>query len=416
MKSASATEGLLYKNTGKGFVISLLWFAFFVLSPFYFFPSGMPQPADYLIPLIFVIILLGGKLGIYQGLGPILKATTRFFAVLLAVALCWTLLELARKDLGFEKAFTAYMKPVLFYTFNAIAVFCFCRLISINPKYAVVSTMCGSLMTLIIQFGLIVVEFGFRKIPVRVVGNFNNPNQMCYFAILNGVIAIAICGYFLNKGARRRTNPSGFLTSIAAIAPFIVIPIVLYLSYASGSRSGLVAAILMAGLAFLKSARSLIFLVIASLLIGVLFADQTGDLVQQRMGRRKDQSLSLNALGRYHRIFENPEYCVFGAAEGNKARFNRKGGHEVHSTVGTILFSYGIPALVLYCLIYFELYREGGWWFLMMATPPLVYGLSHNGLRQTELWLVPVVFYFIAISAKTQPEYRLSPYATREAK
>ena len=89
----------------------------------------------------------------------------------------------------------------------------------------------------------------------------------------------------------------------------------------------------------------------------------------------------------YDRIIEYPEYILWGAGEGETQRFTKgTSTNELHSTLGTILFSYGIIGLVIMTF----LLKKAIWgaplgiWLVMIS--PFAYGLTHNGMRQPLFW------------------------------
>jgi hypothetical protein len=60
----------------------------------------------------------------------------------------------------------------------------------------------------------------------------------------------------------------------------------------------------------------------------------------------------------------------------------------MHSTFGSLLFCYGVIGLILFLRMFWLLYRNAGFQAVLFVVPPSVYGLSHNGLRQSELWML----------------------------
>ncbi len=65
---------------------------------------------------------------------------------------------------------------------------------------------------------------------------------------------------------------------------------------------------------------------------------------------------------------------------------------EIHSSVGTILFSYGIVGSILFLVFTWRLIRRARWRLLILLLPPLLYAGAHQGLRFTMLWTVLAVF------------------------
>lgn len=361
-----------------------LWFLFFVASPFYVLPSGQPQPADYLVPLIAAALFVSG-VGVSVTAQVPLLATRNFYLWIAVVTCAWSLLALGETN----QEIYSYLKYLMYYTFNILAVHCFARLATISKNAAVTATLLGTACSIVIQGAIIFVEHGVGQMSQRGSSTFNNPNQLAYFALLNGVICLAVGRYYLDRPAAQN-----WLNKLCVAIPAGILPMVLYLVYVSGSRSGLAGAAVLAVTTFTKNTRLLAAFVLIAGCASIYFSDKVLETFNNRMNRRSDQELVGNAVARYHRLFDYPQYAVLGAAEGNTARFD--GGIEIHSTPGTLLFAYGLIGTYLFIIIYYRLFSVGGWWFLLMCAPPIVYGLSHNGLRQTEFWLMPVIFYLIA--------------------
>ena len=102
-----------------------------------------------------------------------------------------------------------------------------------------------------------------------------------------------------------------------------------------------------------------------------------------RVGSDRDDNLS----GRgYDRLTKYPKYLVFGSGEGQSSRFGYS--IEFHSTLGNILMSYGIIGLVLYLTSVISAIRNNRWKDAYTVFFILLYGLTHNGIRNTLLWML----------------------------
>lgn len=112
----------------------------------------------------------------------------------------------------------------------------------------------------------------------------------------------------------------------------------------------------------------------------------------------------------YDRIWLSPEHLFIGAGEGAFARFTNKSGDkgvEIHSTWGTILFSYGIVGLTLYTACLFLIFRPAPpahWaYFATIA----LYGVTHQGLRFSMAWVFyGIVFGMAHYGPRTRPGRR----------
>src|SRR5699024_4236800 len=112
-----------------------------------------------------------------------------------------------------------------------------------------------------------------------------------------------------------------------------------------------------------------------------------------------DESDVLSDRG-YQRIFDYPQYLLFGAGEGYSARIG--GGIELHSLPGTVLFSYGIIGATIFIFLMIRIIFLMKFHVLLLLGV-FLYNLSHNGLRFTILWVVIAIiiaFYEKENSAK----------------
>ena len=95
----------------------------------------------------------------------------------------------------------------------------------------------------------------------------------------------------------------------------------------------------------------------------------------------------------YDRIREMGIHFLWGMGEGAYGRFQTMSGREVHSTFASLLVSYGLFGLLGYLVLFFKgfvnkrsLLRN-----LSIMSGIFLYQLSHNGIRNTLLWLVIVL-------------------------
>src|SRR4029079_5761391 len=97
----------------------------------------------------------------------------------------------------------------------------------------------------------------------------------------------------------------------------------------------------------------------------------------------------------YDRIWRNQQYLLLGAGEGGLSRFDDTAyvkNMEIHSSAGTILFSYGIVGSILFLVFMWRLIRGARARLVITLLPPLLYTGAHQGLRFTMLWIGLHVF------------------------
>lgn len=218
----------------------------------------------------------------------------------------------------------------------------------------------------------------------RAIGTFNNPNQLGYFAVC--MFSLSTLLYI-----RREMPAKGLI--------FLVI-CSLFLAAASLSRAALVGVAL--GTLFIgftlpgSRLRFFIGAALALFLLSVVtWSYQSGYLGDFEVARRialigSDSDDSLEARG-YSLVGEMGviELLVGFGSEGSRLML----GHEVHSTLGSYFVNYGAIGFLLFLAIHAiwlrRLWRAGRPIALVLvALPPLLYGLTHNGSRFTIYWVL----------------------------
>jgi len=96
----------------------------------------------------------------------------------------------------------------------------------------------------------------------------------------------------------------------------------------------------------------------------------------------------------YDRIWHNERYLLLGAGEGGLSRFDTAyvKNMELHSSPGTLLFSYGVVGSILFLVFTWRVIRRARLLFMITLLPPLLYTGAHQGLRFTMLWVVLAIF------------------------
>ncbi|MCQ4346606.1 hypothetical protein NGA35_03975 [Pseudomonas stutzeri] len=217
----------------------------------------------------------------------------------------------------------------------------------------------------------------------RAIGTFNNPNQLGYFSVCcfslatllyiksrlsltTLLVAISAC-YFLAIAS----------LSKAAMVGIAFSTILLLTTIGSQEKSALKIATVIFGISGL-----LIYFAVNDGIQNYAFVDRIS-----RIGSDNDDSLA----GRGYGVITEMDGLRFLTGFGTEAII-RFFGNEVHSTVGGIFIGYGVIAGALILAFIFlwckKLSSEFG--LIGAATilaPPLLYGLTHNGIRFTIFWI-----------------------------
>lgn len=361
-----------------------LWGAHVALLPFYLWPSGRPQVAHMLMlaTLACALSIVGrsrNNVNVAHALRRHAKAIVLvvglFAAYVVAVNLFWS--------------FTiGRVRPLLFSSFqiyNLLLAFLFYRLAQFDVLFLIKATRVGffvALVSTLIALGSAGFSFSYRA-----SGLFNNPNQLAFFSISAAMV-------FLTCQRCRIGHQT--INRLAIILCGLV-------CIFSLSRAGLVSIGVLLLLSMLveslKPRAVILWIIGAAVLVPVI---QQADVVGhfERKALRAEAVYGNELAGRgYDRMLQAPHLMIFGAGEGGASRFDgalADKDAEMHSTIGTVVFSYGIPGTLLYLSFIVLLMRHSRDWVLVVAiTVPLLYGITHNGLRFSSCY---IAFFLIALA------------------
>jgi len=363
-----------YKLKDK--LIFLLYSLYFILKPFYFWKSGLPQISDFILVLLMIVYFISNKFSISFNKRNVvfLKNGLLFVTWIIFVNGIWAL-RLQTTE--------SFILQTLYYLYNFLTASIVVSLYSQYKEKIIEITYKSVLLSVIIQTVNYFVNGGFSG--GRITGSFNNPNQLGYYSLLM-IAFLMFISYHL------KVSFKWFI---------IVIILSMILNFASLSKAAIISSL---GLVFLyffsknknKSfKRKLILILIFVLLLSVVIYNTTQIIqnnslinsVQRRIQNiGKDSDDNLEGRG-YYRIYEYPEYWLFGAGEGEYSRF-RYGEIEFHSTLGNIQVSYGLVGILLFInLMRLALKndRYRSWYILFMI---MLYGLTHNGIRNSLFWIL----------------------------
>lgn len=354
----------------------LLWGVFLLLMPLYVFPSGLPQPDDAMIVLIAPIALSVWNGRLERSTVRIVRALVWFTLWVILVDLTWIILL---SNWGLDARYP------LFYVFNALV---FLIVLVLNAKYGELFlrlTLYCVYISIIFQT---LASLALRS-SSRGTVFFENPNQLGYYALLAACV-IALLQPRLKFGLIK----AGIGLSCCG-----------YLALTSASRAAVAGVAILVLLVMFSSPRVIIvgtLLALTLFLVGGPVANAV-DTMQNRISTpRGDDDLSFFEQRGYDRIWTNREYLLLGAGEGAKDRFTETTvikHAEIHSSVGTIFFSYGFVGLVLFSIFLWRLIRTADPRTVLILVPPLAYTAAHQGLRFTLLWVLLALFVSVKAPA-----------------
>jgi hypothetical protein len=349
------------------FAIALL------VSPIYVFESGLPQPPDFLMALLILILATG-----FIVRPPVHKDLYLMAGLFIGHVTIVNLYWFTQYE---EKSF---LLTPLYYAFNLATFVLVVSLIKeFRERFIII---CQIALTSVIVLELLAVHL-LPTATYRAVGTFNNPNQLGYWALLVG-----ICGFVLRREQR------------ISLPNVVVLCGAGYLVMVSLSKAALLSFALLLLLASVcqrvtrPTKLALLGLILGGVVIAVAQPRLVDDLLAQgvigkvadRLGNIGEQGDDSLAARGYDRIWRHPEHLVFGAGEGAAFRFVRwqfDKAREMHSTLGTVLFSYGIVGFSLFLALLAVVFRRAPLAHMLYSLPIWSYGLTHQGLRDTMLWV-----------------------------
>jgi hypothetical protein len=364
----------------------LVWALFVFLIPFYVFSSGLPQPGDVLLIPLALLALRAWN-------GRLDRSIRRPFSTLLVFTL-WVMIvdwgwALIQGNFGLFGPDTFLVFPI-YYVYNTLVFLIVCVLYQRYGTRFLWLTLHVVLLTVVVQAAASLLIH--RQQAFRGAGFFNNPNQLGFFALVAASI-LALGKRSLGLG----TLKTGVGLTLCS-----------YLALVSASRSAVIGIAILFALTVISSPRQI---VVAALLIGGLAAlggplSHAFEGTQQRLTANRYPQFSFFEERGYDRILANKQYWLLGAGEGGTRRFVETtliGATEIHSSLGTIFFCYGIVGIVIFLTFLLRVVERASLRSMLMLLPPLSYTIAHQGLRSTPLWILFGVFVCLKHSQRVAP-------------
>lgn len=369
----SQTNSILNKPSMFG---NLAIFFYCVSAIFYIFPSGMPQPSDMLIAVAVVVSFI-------FFLAHATTKISRLSILTLGFGLYALIVNIIHYAFLPDPIF---FKSSLYYLFNASVMLFIVSLFKRSPE-TVSRTLYAAIIVAVVLEILFIMFLSSGAGSGRIVGTFNNPNQLALWSLLAACLLVVI----------RSKTRLGLLDMLLLLA-------LGYIQTLSLSKAGIICfALLFLSLPFFNfvSAKIKIAFVLSALIFGFFAVSSTytiGSVLEgfdpfertvsrlATIGTESDETLE----GRnYTRILNYPEFLLIGAGEGGYARF--RGGSwqnlELHSSLGTIAFSYGVIGMGLFLSILYMVARRNHMCTAVMIFIILLYGLTHQSARFTDFWV-----------------------------
>lgn len=350
----------------------VVWCAFVICIPFYIFQSGLPQPGDFLVLLLLPLALYGWN-------GRLPGVFARPFRVLMLFTLWVVIVQYSWATIlgnwGFHGKDTFLLFPV-YYAFNALVML---SALILYTRYGD-GFLRLTMWCLLISIGMQVIGSFFTFYNhLRDAVFFNNPNQLGYYSVLASCMIALL---------HRKLKFSLLLTAMGLLGA-------LYLALLSASRAAAGGAAVVALVTLVANPK--IVLAALPLIAAVIFTGPVSRAInatEQRVTVDQFPEYSFLEERGWGRIYDNPQYVILGAGEGGTGRFRDSviGTHEIHSSAGMIIFSYGLVGTGLFLWFIFRVVRGARLGATLMLTPIIAFTIAHHGLRDSMLWMVLSIF------------------------
>ena len=353
-----------------------LWVIYLIIFPLYFMPSGEPQIADYLMVLLMLMMVLGSRIQITRSLHSLIRPLI-LLGIYVAIVNLFTFISTL-------DAFAKGANPLyytLFFFYNIGVVILAYILYSRHKKSFLWATALGLFLGALL---VIVISPFFTNAyysTIRLTLTFNNPNQTGYYGLS------ALTFFIITSRAIKIHWIWSLLMSVMCI----------YITAASLSQAAIISILLLYGLNLLEGITTnfrRIFGLVALIAVAIFyftysdFGNRIIDNYNYRRSVYQGSDVGEIQYRGYDRIINHPHYVILGAGEGYYNRFiTYSDSHEIHSTLGTLIFCYGIPGTFLFSLFVFRSIIKVRWNVAIYLLPLLAYGLTHMGLRFTFFWL-----------------------------
>lgn len=357
---SSLESGLASRGVRDLAIAGLCW-AFVLITPFPFTAAGSAQPSHALVILIVLISL-----------------TRREIVNLpLAVPLSWLLFaSYVAVSSAIWASILGDMEPLVYAGPIILGVLVFLSFvveIRRDARRVLAALRWASFLALILQ-SIMLLSANWAPGVARGSLFFSNPNQLAYFTLLATSIFLA--------SHQIREDAPPLMTWIALGCASVLVVF-------SGSKAGLLGVVVLLALALLahRRGRGVVMAILSlTLLLALPYLIELITTWGQVMFVFGQQDDSFAGRG-YDRLWRFPYFLILGAGEGVFQRFSGLYDVEIHSTIGAILFSYGVVGTgLLMAAVIFSLDR-----FMrgpMYLLPVLVYGVAHNGIRQPLFWVL----------------------------
>lgn len=345
------------------------------LSSVYVLPSGLPQPSDVFWLLFCLAVLAHAMLA---------RGTVAFPSFMRWWLPLLVIVSIVNGVWAAKTVDVRFLIPIAYWTYNFLIGWCVLIFLRSQGDSAVLWLRWAIVTGLVISGVGVLLDLGSSS---RTSGWFNNPNQLAYHSIcLISLLLLVEGGRLRLKFSALVAFGAGVVSLLAAssLAGFGALALIVFAILAASGVS-------LARLARIGAVFGLVLAVVG--MVGAFMGGALYDNINTRIDRMGSKVEDVEDERKFYRISEHPQMLVLGAGEGGLYRFGPNEAGEMHSSFGTLLFSYGVTGIFLFVMLLGSIVKAGRFWVSVLLCAPLVYSLTHMGLRFTVFWVFLVVAF-----------------------
>lgn len=385
-------------------LVKLLLLVYLLLKPYYIFSSGEVQIGDLLLILAFLVYFIVTRLNknYRKRFAEAISSNTYLIVFIFCVFFINLMYFMIFNEFKF-------LLSTVYFIFNLLAVILFSDLGKNKSFLGNVSNVLK--FNLIVQLAISTLGVGRSYDAVRYMSTFNDPNQFAFYVLLSYLL-IYVIQIILS---RSKSND---------LVYFLIALYLIFQSASTGNLLGLgVFIVLRIAYSIIKDHHitfKRVRAVFASLLVGgvtlfaTAFLSYTGALnnagvainniiASQSITNRltgkiskADNNTSMNILEDrgIDIVYKYPQYIMYGAGEGGYDRYRlatNNYGNEVHSTLLSMLFYYGIiPFIILVKWLYKKI-KNANPKILIACVALFIESSTLLNQRQSLFWIMIVL-------------------------
>lgn len=379
-------------------IVLLNIYVYLILKPYYLFKSGTIQICDAFMIIAFFLFFISNMKSEIKSIN--IKENKGYFIFLIFVVIINGIWYMICSD-------SRMLLCTAFYIYNFLIILLFDYL-STNKKF-LINFRKILIFNLIIQLLLLLLGVGEYEYGYRYKGTFNDPNQFAFYCMISSFLI-----YVISNILEKRYD----IKCKYNIISYIITLFLIINSSSTGMLGGF--AIFAVGNIFIYFVRNnnfrkikkstigftLIILSAVSILIFLILFDyiNISNILEKvensnifirlnekfnKVGNDNDSNL-LYDRG-YDKILKYPIYIFFGAGEGGFSRFEGCVENEIHATIPSLLFYYGIiPVSILLYWMYSKIKKIPKEMYLVFLAL-LIESFTLINQRQSLFWIFIVL-------------------------